>query len=226
VVDKIKLPIFPLPATHLFPGLYLPLHIFEDRFKALLQYVEENKCSLAISYSPEFKPGQLFPSRVCGAGPVQIVKRYDSGEMDILVLGTQRIKFKKFVQEVPFLIGEGEVLKTESDMPTKTHDALVNDIRQILINWFFTNMNDSERPIHFFKNVTDLELLTHFVANYFVTDLEQKQMILEDNSLESRAQIAWQVIKDITSQDPVSSGPSAEVLNFPGTDPNKKPSMN
>ena len=220
------MPIFALPKSHLFPGIYLPLHVFEDRYKQMLQYVEDNKTLLAVSYSPEFKPGQFFPSRVCGAGPVQIIKKFESGESDILILGTERVKFSKFTQEVPFLIGECELLETDSDMPDSTRKDLVNDIRQTLISWFFTQMDDSERPIHFFKNVTDLELLTHFVSNYFVNDPEQKQVILEDNSLESRAQTVWQVLKDITGPNPVNASPSAEVLNFPGTDGKKKTPLN
>lgn len=182
---------------------------------------------MAVSYSPEFKSGQHFPSRVCGAGPVQVLKRYEGGEADILVMGATRVKFNRFIQEEPFLIGEGEVVETDKEMPEKTQKTLLHDIRQMLISWFFTQMDDAERPIQFFKNVNDLELLTHFVANYFVPDLEQKQMILEDNSLESRAQVVWQVLKDITGPNPVQpSPPSADVLIFPGQDPKKKPQLN
>ncbi len=224
--DLIKIPIFALPQSHLFPGIYLPLHVFEDRYKQLLEYVEENKTIMAVSYAPEFKSGQFFPSRICGAGPVQLVKKFETGESDVLVLGTQRIKFTRFIQEVPFLIGEGEYLETETDMPESTRADLVQDIRQTLISWFFTSMEDAERPIHFFKNVVDLELLTHFVANYFVTDLEQKQLILEDNNLESRAQMVWKALKDITGPNPAQTAPSAEILNFPGSDGKKKTPLN
>ena len=32
----VKLPIFPLPGAILFPGLQLPLHIFEERYREML----------------------------------------------------------------------------------------------------------------------------------------------------------------------------------------------
>ena len=155
-----------------------------------------------------------------------MVKRYDSGESDILVLGTKRIKFTRFIQEVPFLIGEGEFIETEKEMPEATQTQLVTELKQMLISWFFTKMDNAERPIHFFKNVSDLEVITHFIANYFVSDLETKQMILEDNSLESRAQTVWQILKDLSGDDPLNEMPESEVLIFPGADDKKKTPIN
>lgn len=219
----IQLPIFALPKSHLFPGIYLPLHVFEPQFKAMLEFVEQNNSLMAVSFSPEFKSGEFFPSRVCGAGVVNVVQRYEDGSSDILVVGTHRVKFRRFVQETPFLIGEGEFLDTDKSMPAKTAEKLLRELKEMLIQWFFAKFDDSERPIQFIKNVADLEMITHFVAQYFVTDLEQKQQLLEDDSLESRSQMVWQVLKDISGPNPVQEAPGAEVLVFPGQyDPSKK----
>ena len=37
----VKLPMFPLPEVHLFPGAILPLHVFEPRYLALVDQVLE-----------------------------------------------------------------------------------------------------------------------------------------------------------------------------------------
>jgi Lon protease-like protein len=216
----VEIPIFPLPRSILFPGIYVPFHIFEERYKTMLKKVEETQSHLAVSYAPELQPGKNFPCMVCGAGPVRVIRRYESGESDIIVLGLERIRFHKYIQEVPYLIGEGEILPINREMPKSTEDQLLTEIREMLINWVFTNFDESNRPIQFFKNSSDLEPLCNFVAYYFVNDLDRKQRLLEEELLENKAQAIWQVLKDL--EDSGGPGPrsaNGHPLIFPG---NKK----
>ncbi len=163
----------------------------------MIKKVEAEDIPLAISYSPELQPGRHYPSMICGAGPMRVIRRYeDTGECDIIVFGTHRVKFNKYLQEVPFLIGEGEILETQREMPEKTEQALLTEIREMLINWIFANMNDSKRPIQFFQTVSNLEALCNFVSYYFLKDIETKQKVLEESSLEIRGQKIWQYLKD------------------------------
>ena len=120
----VKVPIFPLPASIIFPGIYLPLHIFEDRYKKMLANIEATQGELAISFAPELQPGQFYPSRLCGAGPLQVIKRYPNNDADVVIFGMKRIQFSNFIQEEPYLIGEGEYVEIERDMPEKTEKQL------------------------------------------------------------------------------------------------------
>ena len=38
--DRVALPLFPL-GTVLFPGLVMPLHVFEERYRSLIRYIME-----------------------------------------------------------------------------------------------------------------------------------------------------------------------------------------
>jgi Lon protease-like protein len=213
--ELVQIPIFPLPASFLFPGIYVPLHIFEERYKAMLKKVEEMDGDLAISYAPEIQPGKFFPHMICGAGPVRLLRRNEKSESDILVFGTHRVKFHRYIQEIPYLIGEGEVLSIHRDMPKKTEEDLTNQIRDMMVSWVFVNFEDSARPLQFFKNISDLEVLANFVAYYFVTDPEKKQKLLEEDNLEVKAQAVWQILKDL--EDSGEKGPAGELLLFPGS---------
>jgi len=210
----VVLPIFALPNSILFPGVYVPLHIFEDRFKAMLKNIEREGTEMALSYAPELQAGKNFPSMICGAGIVRIIKRYDNGATDILVFGTKRVKFNKYVQELPYLIGEGEILQLDREMPKTTEQQLLTELREMLINWIFMNFDESSRAISFFKNVEDLEPICNFVAYYFITDYEKKQKLLEENNLEVKAQSIWKFLKDM---DSMSKGPDNKMIFFPGT---------
>ena len=47
-----KLPLFPLPETVVFPGMTLPLYIFEERYKRMVKdCVESNQRRLVIVLS-------------------------------------------------------------------------------------------------------------------------------------------------------------------------------
>ena len=41
--------IFPLPNIILFPGAFLPLHIFESRYRLMLDYCIESDYELAVT---------------------------------------------------------------------------------------------------------------------------------------------------------------------------------
>ena len=213
--ELVQLPIFPLPASFLFPGIYVPLHIFEDRYKGMIKKVLEMDGDLAISYAPEIQPGKVIPHMICGAGPVRTLRQAEAGGSDILVFGTHRVKFHRYIQEIPYFIGEGEILTLDRDMPSKTEEDLVAQIRDMMVSWVFVNYADSARPLQFFKNITDLEVLSNFVAYYFVTDLEKKQKLLEENNLEIKAQAVWQILKVL--EDSGDKGPAGELLLFPGS---------
>jgi ATP-dependent Lon protease len=179
----------------------------------MLKKVEDSQSLMAVSFAPELSPNKFFPSMTCGVGVVRILNRYENGESDILVFGKERMKFTRYTQEVPYLIGEGTILEMNREMPKETEKTLLTDIREMLISWIFSNFDDASRPIQFFKNVTDLEPLCNFVAYYFVNDFDKKQKLLEENMLESKAQIIWQVLKDMEATG--GPGPLATSLIFP-----------
>jgi len=212
---KMRMPIFPLPRSILFPGIYAPFHIFEERYKTMLKKIEAESSILAVSYAPEVQPQKFYPHMICGAGSVRVVKRYDTGESDILVFGTHRIKFHSYVQEIPYLIGEGEVLQLDRDMPAKTEEDLLNQIKEMLIQWVFSHFEDSTRAIQFFKTIADLEPLCNFVGYYLVGDMEKKQDLLEENELQRKAQAVWQILKDMDVSGEGPKDPKGPTFLFP-----------
>ncbi|MCL1488194.1 MAG: LON peptidase substrate-binding domain-containing protein [Marinobacter sp.] len=61
-----KICIFPIPGCVTFPGTVFPLHVFEPRYRAMIQHCLETDTLLAICHTEKtVKPGQT--SRVSGA---------------------------------------------------------------------------------------------------------------------------------------------------------------
>jgi len=95
------LPLFPLEVV-LFPGATLPLHIFEPRYKELM-----NEC---LNHGTEFgvvlKQEDSLAEVGCTATIKEVVKRYDDGRLDIITEGTRRF-------EILSENSEEEVLRAE-----------------------------------------------------------------------------------------------------------------
>ena len=110
-MNEMLLPLFPLQVV-LFPGARLPLHIFEERYKVLV-----NEC---IKDEREFGVNLLREGEVAGVGctalVVSVLKMYDDGRMDIVVEGKRRYRVHRTDQrKAPYLVGHVEYLVPESE---------------------------------------------------------------------------------------------------------------
>ena len=77
-----RIPIFPLNAV-VFPGEFFNLHIFEPRYKQLIQDIELGNTSFGIPYIDNVTPGN-YGSEV---RLHKVLNRYPGGELDITVEG-------------------------------------------------------------------------------------------------------------------------------------------
>ncbi len=90
------LPLFPLGLV-VFPGEDLNLHIFEPRYRELIQDCEREGITFGIS--------PLFDKRLANFGTeiklVEIAKKYEDGKMDIKTKGVGLFKMEKFYRKAP-----------------------------------------------------------------------------------------------------------------------------
>jgi Lon protease-like protein len=121
-----RLPIFPL-GTVLFPGLVLPLHIFEPRYRTLIRDLMNRPPDHAREFGviairggwevPAGTPGGLTAGGSltlydvgCTAEIRQITEHPD-GRFDIVTVGRRRFRLADVVQDpAPYLVGEVTML--------------------------------------------------------------------------------------------------------------------
>lgn len=117
--NRIKyLPIFPLPVV-LLPNEFLPLHIFESRYRKMLQDVQLDNNFFGLSY---FNPETAATSRPeagslgCIA-EIREVQPLEDGRSNIITIGIIRYRLESFIEsDEPYLIGEISVFEDyESD---------------------------------------------------------------------------------------------------------------
>ena len=94
-----ELPLFPLPDVVLFPQEVLPLHIFESRYRIMLQSVLETDSMFGvIKLDPNTK--NMANIGCCA----QVIKHHTSedGRSNIITLGQQRFQVLEIIRSTPF----------------------------------------------------------------------------------------------------------------------------
>lgn len=126
-VDVRELPLFPLPEVVLFPGRPLPLHIFEYRYRMMINTILETDRRFGVLM---FDPQTGSPVRVGCCAEVLQVQRLPDDRMDILTLGQQRFRVLNYVREKPFRVGLVEWI--EDEPTTADLQGLVQQVSTLL----------------------------------------------------------------------------------------------
>jgi Lon protease-like protein len=96
VSDLLILPIFPLPDITFFPHTFLPLHVFETRYRAMVTDALARDRRIAVvrlrpGYETRYE-GKPEVFAVAGAGEIVNCERLASGRFNILVKGQWRVR--------------------------------------------------------------------------------------------------------------------------------------
>lgn len=109
------LPLFPLDVV-LLPGVPLPLHIFEPRYKEMIGECLDQKRPFGIVRAKE----EGFVNTGCTAEIINVLKKYPDGRMNILAEGQKRFEVLEVNQERTFLQASVFFLEDENDPPAAT----------------------------------------------------------------------------------------------------------
>ena len=94
--NQTRIPLFPLGIV-LFPHSRVPLHIFEDRYKKLVEECVRSKGLFGINYVEEDR----LHSVGCAAHVVEVTERHPDGELDIVTEGERRYEVVELEQNGP-----------------------------------------------------------------------------------------------------------------------------
>jgi Lon protease-like protein len=109
------LPIFPLDLV-LLPGVPLPLHIFEPRYKEMIAECLEQKKPFGVVRASSDGVADIG----CTAEIMSVTKKYDDGRMDILTRGVERFEVIEVNEDRSFLQAEISLVQDEvEDEPAK-----------------------------------------------------------------------------------------------------------
>lgn len=163
-------PIFPLNLV-VFPLSLYPLHIFEERYKRMIE-----RCTQTGEYFGIVSKIELELSDVgCLVYVNKVLKEYETGRKDILVQGVSRFKIKNiFTHKDGYLEADIEMFKDVGEFSVNSDalSATLNKFENIIER---TSIQLNKR---FWKNLKELKSKSFKLAEKSGLTLKQRQHLL------------------------------------------------
>ncbi len=160
------IPIFPLGIV-VYPGEELNLHIFEPRYKQLINDCKKTKKPFGIPTVVKNKVNELGTL----VELAEITKVYDNGEMDIKTKGVKVFRILETIKDVPDKLYNGAIVNYPDNHKRgnrKMMQAIINSIR--LLHGLLNVTKEFKKP--------EEELWSYDVAHHAGLSLEEEYELL------------------------------------------------
>jgi len=173
-----ELPLFPLPEVVLFPTRPLPLHVFEFRYRIMMNTILESDRRFGVLM---VNPINGAIANVGCCAEIIHYQRLEDGRMEILTLGQQRFRVLEYVREKPYRVGLVEWM--EENPPALDLRPLAREVEQLLRDVVRLSSKLTDRDIELPEDLPDLPReLSYWIASnlYGVADEQQELLELQD----------------------------------------------
>ncbi|HYO40579.1 MAG TPA: LON peptidase substrate-binding domain-containing protein [Nocardioidaceae bacterium] len=216
-----QLPLFPLN-TVVFPGVTVPLHVFEDRYRALVHHlltISDRSMRLfgIVAIREGYEVGRIRTAwtqslhRVGCVVQLTSVERYQDGRFDIEVVGRQRMRLGGVDSSGSYLVGDVETLSEPTPKGSDpAHEAArtlgaFEEYRRRLSDLRGGEVLDGAMP-------RDPEYLSYSLAATCLLTLQERQTMLEtDSALDRLALLRRALREEMRAMRAIPSLPATEV---------------
>ena len=177
------LPLFPLQVV-LLPEEILPLHIFEERYKQMINECLDHGGPFGIVLAE----GNGIRNIGCAARVRNVLERFPDGRLDIMTQGKERFRILQPHQELPYLTADVEYF----DDPTESEPS--PDLAELIIATISDSTTGESKVTDEIRR--DLKKLSFRAGAMLGLSLSGKQMLLESVSPDERARIILKMLKE------------------------------
>ena len=194
-----ELPLFPLPDVVLFPQEVLPLHIFESRYRIMLQSVLEADSMFGVV---KFDPNTKNMAKIgCCA---QVIKHHtaEDGRSNIITLGQQRFQVLEIVRSTPFCSAMVTWINDDNIENLQKLDSLKDSVTEALsdvINLTGKLTNTKNKVPDKLPN-NPMELSFWIGAHLGGPVAEEQQRLLEERNTFTRLQREFEMLDHTRKQ--------------------------
>jgi Lon protease-like protein len=121
-----EIPLFPLNVV-LFPGGVLPLHIFEHRYRTMIQFcLKYNRPFGVVLIKSGREVGEYAePYGVGTTAKIIDVNKLEDGRMNLIAIGQRRFEIIGTRQDLPYLVGRVRIFDASKEKPPDNIETLV-----------------------------------------------------------------------------------------------------
>ena len=194
-----ELPLFPLPEVVLFPQEVLPLHIFESRYRIMLQSVLETDSMFGI-----IKWDTNTKSMANVGCCAQIIKHQtaEDGRSNIITLGQQRFQVLEIIRSTPFCSAMVSWISDDNVNNLQDLDSLKNLVTEALNDV----INLTSKLTNTKKNLPDklpnnpIELSFWIGAHLGGPVADEQQRLLEERNTYTRLEREYEMLDNTRKQ--------------------------
>ena len=193
------LPLFPLN-TVLFPGAALPLQIFEDRYKEMLQdcLASDSRFGAVLIKEGVEVGGPAVPHTTGTMAEIVQVSDEQRGRFLVSCVGRQRFRIRSISDELPYLSGSVELLAEEAD-PGVTPE-LTAAVREAVAGYLALVSGLGGGWVRDIPVPTEPVSLSYLAAAALQVDTAQKQTLLEEPTASSRLRSTLSLLHQSTEE--------------------------
>ncbi len=174
------LPLFPLH-TVLFPGVSLPLRVFEDRYRQMIKrcLVEDRVLGIVLIRSGSEVGAPAIPFEVGTLARILVVDNQSDGTINLGTIGESRFRIRQIDQSRPYAVAEVDILEED---PPEVSERLVQDVRDQFTEYVQTLRRLARRAETAVRLPGDLIALSYLVATNLQISRVEQQRLLEDSA--------------------------------------------
>ena len=195
--DLLEIPLFPLNLV-LFPGMRLPLHIFEERYKTMISDCIEREASFGVLLIKEGLEagGPAEPFHIGTTARITQNTQLEGGRLNILTVGEKRFELVEIVRTTPFMIGKIRFLTEEQGEISEQLLIEIQEEYETYLKQLSTVAGGWNRHINI---PTDSSSLAKDIIATLASSIELttglRQEILEDNQVNTRLERLLPLLK-------------------------------
>jgi Lon protease-like protein len=193
-----QVPVMPLPGGLLFPHALLPLYIFEERYREMLEHALHHHRMFSVALiKPEHgeweSPSDFF--HVAGVGLIRACVGRADGTSNLILQGLERVRFIGFEQEAPFPIATIEPIECEDSSSVET-EALAAKVLELYSKLRTKGRELPKKIDRYLSDLNDMEMLADLMASTFVNDPLRRQQVLEELVLNQRLRLVIRYLRE------------------------------
>jgi Lon protease-like protein len=187
-----EVPVMPLPGALLFPHALLPLYIFEERYRAMLQHALGDHRMFCVSLlKPQRSDWREMDDfhQVATVGLIRACVGRGDGTSNLILQGLQRVRFVHYAQERPFPIAQIEPLESVTSASHAETKALGRKVLELYTQFKGNGRQFPEKVDQYLADLRDPEMLADLMAATFITDPFRRQKLLEELTIHQRLRL-------------------------------------
>jgi len=172
-----RIPLFPLNVV-LFPGMLLPLHIFEPRYQQMIRECLDGNRTFGVCLIREGEEvgGPADPCSVGTTCEILGATPLDEGRMNLVTVGRRRFRVLNLIHEQPYLEAQVEFFPDHSAGQLEALPERVGEAARAYIGLLLDLQGEQQKDLNL---PGEAEALSYFVGGVLQVPLEIRQELLE-----------------------------------------------